>query len=50
MIQQAFIDMENMFDLLNEQREVNDAPAAPSLVVNNGVIDFQDVCFHYDER
>ena len=50
MIQQAFIDMENMFDLLNEQQEVKDTPDAQNMIVTKGVIDFDNVCFHYDER
>ncbi|XP_013773595.1 ATP-binding cassette sub-family B member 6, mitochondrial-like [Limulus polyphemus] len=47
LIQKAFIDMENMFDLLDEDREVKDEVNAPSLRVIKGDIEFKDVCFHY---
>ncbi|CAH1788119.1 unnamed protein product [Owenia fusiformis] len=47
MIQQCFIDMENMFDLFDEPLEVKDAPDAKPLVVTKGMIEFNDVCFHY---
>lgn len=46
-IQQSFIDMENMFDLLKEKQEVKDDEHSPDLVVTNGQIDFQNVSFHY---
>ncbi|XP_071102435.1 ATP-binding cassette sub-family B member 6-like [Haliotis cracherodii] len=48
MIQQAFIDMENMFELLDEDCEVTDTPGAPDLVLKEGQIEFRDVSFHYD--
>ena len=47
MIQQAFIDMENMFDLLGVEKEVKDLPNAPPLAIQEGKIEFKDVCFHY---
>ena len=47
MIQQAFIDMENMFDLLGEKHEIKDAITAPSLQVTKGMIEFNNVSFHY---
>ena len=47
MIQQAFIDMENMFDLLGVEKEVKDLPGAPPLAIREGKIEFRDVCFHY---
>lgn len=47
MIQTAFIDMENMFDLLKEKPEVNDDPNAPPLVVKGGCIEFKNVNFFY---
>lgn len=50
MIQAAFIDMENMFDLLNEKQDVTDILDAPKLDVKQGVIEFKDVQFHYEER
>lgn len=48
MIQAAFIDMENMFELLDEQQEVKDIPQAPAIDVKNGAVEFKDVHFHYD--
>ena len=47
MIQQAFIDMENMLDLLDIQPDVEDSPFATELVINNGMIEFDHVSFHY---
>ncbi|XP_023932303.1 ATP-binding cassette sub-family B member 6, mitochondrial [Lingula anatina] len=48
MIQQSFIDMENMFDLLQEKQEVKDVPGAAELVVTKGMIEFSHVGFHYE--
>ncbi|KAK7071417.1 ATP-binding cassette sub- B member 6, mitochondrial, partial [Halocaridina rubra] len=47
MIQQNFIDMENMFDLLEEQQEVLDKDDAQMLLVPQGRIEFKNVSFHY---
>ncbi|CAB3368075.1 Hypothetical predicted protein [Cloeon dipterum] len=47
MIQKNFIDMENMFDLLNEEQEVIDAPGAPGLDVKRGALEFNNVNFSY---
>ncbi|ELU17805.1 hypothetical protein CAPTEDRAFT_221936 [Capitella teleta] len=47
MIQQAFVDMENMFDLLKEEQEVKDDPDALELNVPKGMIEFSNVSFHY---
>ncbi|KAK3604753.1 hypothetical protein CHS0354_017861 [Potamilus streckersoni] len=48
MIQQAFIDMENMFELLDEDIEVKDIPGAKDLMIKEGKIEFHDVCFNYE--
>ncbi|KAK0058361.1 ATP-binding cassette sub-family B member 6 mitochondrial [Biomphalaria pfeifferi] len=48
MIQQAFIDMENMFDLLEQGVEVKDVPGAPELFVKGGEIEFKNVTFSYE--
>ncbi|XP_059174648.1 LOW QUALITY PROTEIN: ATP-binding cassette sub-family B member 6-like [Physella acuta] len=48
MIQQAFIDMENMFDLLEQGVEVKDEPGAPDLKVKGGEIEFKNVSFTYE--
>jgi ATP-binding cassette subfamily B (MDR/TAP) protein 6 len=50
MIQQAFIDMENMLDLLDNKPLVKDLPFAKDLVINNGMIEFDNVCFHYQSE
>ncbi len=46
-MRQSLIDMEAMFDLLGERREVEDKPAAGALVTSGGEIVFDDVSFHY---
>lgn len=47
MIQQSFIDMENMLDLLKEKQEIKDNPGAQDLIVKKGSIEFQNVSFSY---
>ena len=47
MIQQAFVDMENMFDLLDVDPEVNDVDDAPAVQVTGGKVEFRNVYFHY---
>ncbi|XP_035161687.1 ATP-binding cassette sub-family B member 6 isoform X2 [Callithrix jacchus] len=47
MIQTNFIDMENMFDLLKEEREVKDLPGAGPLRFQKGRIEFENVHFSY---
>jgi ATP-binding cassette subfamily B protein len=46
-IKQAIVDIEKMFDILNKNAEVEDAPGAPALTVQEGRIRFEDVRFHY---
>ncbi|KUF09019.1 ABCB family ABC transporter ATP-binding protein/permease [Pseudoponticoccus marisrubri] len=47
-IRQALVDMGEMFDLLEQPREVADKPGAPELRVSGGVVRFDDVRFGYD--
>lgn len=47
MIQRSFIDMENMFELLDTKPEVIDAVNAPSLKLAKGEIRFDNVSFSY---
>ncbi|HEY8256001.1 MAG TPA: ABC transporter ATP-binding protein/permease, partial [Rhizomicrobium sp.] len=47
-ITQGLVDMESMFRLLNQPREVQDKPDAKPLVVRGGEIRFEDVVFAYD--
>jgi len=47
-ITQGLVDMEAMFRLLNQPREVQDKPDAKPLAVSGGEIRFEDVVFAYD--
>ena len=47
-IRQALVDMGQMFGLLAQPEEVQDAPGAPALQVTGGEITFDDVRFAYD--
>uniref|UniRef100_A0A8C0H7T7 ATP binding cassette subfamily B member 6 (LAN blood group) n=1 Tax=Chelonoidis abingdonii TaxID=106734 RepID=A0A8C0H7T7_CHEAB len=47
MIQSSFIDMENMFELFNEEQEVKDQVNAGDLCFHSGRIEFENVHFSY---
>jgi ATP-binding cassette subfamily B protein len=47
-IRQGLTDIEQMFDLLEVEAEVNDAPNAKELVIGTGTIAFKNVHFAYD--
>jgi ABC-type transport system involved in Fe-S cluster assembly fused permease/ATPase subunit len=47
-ITQGLVDMEAMFRLLHQPREVTDKPGAKPLVVSGGEIRFDNVVFGYD--
>jgi len=47
-IKQSLVDMERMFDLLGQNPEIADAPAAAELQVGNAEIEFDHVDFSYD--
>lgn len=47
-INQAVVDMEKMFDVLNVPPEVKDKPGAPALKVQGGEIVFDNVTFAYE--
>jgi len=47
-IKQATVDMEKMFRLLSENREVEDRPGAGALAVSGGAIRFEHVDFAYE--
>ena len=49
-IKRAFTDMENMFDLLDQHREIADKPDAKTLQVHGGAVTFDQVQFGYDPR
>ncbi|MCK8783395.1 ABC transporter ATP-binding protein/permease [Roseomonas sp. NAR14] len=46
-IKQSLVDMEAMFRLMREEREVADAPGAPPLAAGPGEVRFEDVRFGY---
>jgi len=46
-VKQALTNIERMFVLLGEAREVQDPPGAPDLAVNGGEVRFEGVDFHY---
>ncbi|XP_009868434.1 PREDICTED: ATP-binding cassette sub-family B member 6, mitochondrial, partial [Apaloderma vittatum] len=47
MIQNSFVDMENMFELFNEEQEVKDVVNAGDLRLEAGRIEFENVHFSY---
>ena len=49
-IKRAFTDMENMFALLNVNREIADLPDAKPLKTTGGRVQFEQVQFGYDSR
>ena len=48
-IRQSLIDMGEMFDLLEQPREVTDKPGAPDLKVTGGRVEFDDIVFGYED-
>ena len=46
-IRHSLADMEKMFSLLNEHREIADAPDAAVLQVGRAEVQFEQVCFSY---
>ena len=47
-IKHSLIDMDKMFNLLNENREVQDAPDAQPLRISEGAVRFEGVAFSYE--
>ena len=47
-IKQALIDMDRMFGLLAENREVEDKPEAADVPAGPATVEFRDVDFHYE--
>jgi ATP-binding cassette, subfamily B, heavy metal transporter len=47
-LKQGLVDIETMFDLLDQEPEIEDKPGAKPLEVSAGAIRFEDVRFHYD--
>ncbi len=48
-IRQSLIDMGEMFDLLQFQREVEDKPDATTLKIEGGELRFSNICFGYND-
>ena len=46
-IQESFINMENMLELMSEPQEIKDLPNALPVVATQGHIEFRNVNFHY---
>jgi ABC-type transport system involved in Fe-S cluster assembly fused permease/ATPase subunit len=49
-IKHSLVDMEKMFRLLDENREVQDAPDAVALKVYQAAVHFEQVCFSYESK
>jgi ATP-binding cassette subfamily B protein len=49
-IKQSLADMERMFGMLREHREVEDEPGAGALALSQGAVEFEGVEFSYDSR
>ncbi|HLE66049.1 MAG TPA: ABC transporter ATP-binding protein/permease [Burkholderiales bacterium] len=47
-IKQSLLDMDRMFRLLGENREVEDRPGAPDVPAGPATVEFRDVDFHYE--
>ena len=47
-IKQSMVDMEKMFDLLGQNREIADSPGAQALQSQGGTVRFENVQFGYD--
>jgi ATP-binding cassette, subfamily B, heavy metal transporter len=47
-IKQAIVDIELMFDILEQNPEIQDRPHAPRLIVSEGAVRFDNVEFNYD--
>ncbi len=49
-LKQALVDIEGMFALLREGRDIADRPGAPALAILGGAVAFHGVDFAYDPR
>ena len=47
-VRQGLVDMGEMFKLMDREVEVEDAPGAPALVINQASVTFDDVVFGYE--
>jgi ATP-binding cassette subfamily B protein len=49
-IKQSLLDMDKMFRLLRENREVDDLPGAPEVPPGPAAVEFSNVSFHYEKE
>jgi ABC-type transport system involved in Fe-S cluster assembly fused permease/ATPase subunit len=49
-IKRSLADMEQMFELTEQQTEVEDKPGAPALALQGGHVAFEEVAFSYDAK
>ena len=49
MIKQSIVDVESMFQLLSEEKDIQDSPDAKELALTKGEVRFDDVSFGYDK-
>ncbi|MEK9755260.1 MAG: ABC transporter ATP-binding protein/permease, partial [Rhodospirillaceae bacterium] len=49
-IKRSLTDMEQMFELTEQQTEVEDKPGAPALALQGGHVAFEEVAFSYDAK
>ncbi|KZO93419.1 P-loop containing nucleoside triphosphate hydrolase protein, partial [Calocera viscosa TUFC12733] len=49
-LRESLVDTEKLIELLNEPVDVQDKPGAEDLVVKDGVIEFENVSFSYNDR
>ncbi|MEH6756053.1 MAG: ABC transporter ATP-binding protein/permease [Parasphingorhabdus sp.] len=48
-IRQGLVDMDAMFKLIDTKQEIFDKPGATALRVSDGVVEFENVVFNYDD-
>ena len=49
-LKQSFTDMDEMFQLLETEREIQDAPDAEELKIESATVEFKDVSFYYESN
>ncbi|PWN93620.1 hypothetical protein FA10DRAFT_237131 [Acaromyces ingoldii] len=49
-LMQNLVDTDKLMSLLEEESDVKDVPGAKDLVVTDGIIEFRDVHFSYDDK
>jgi ATP-binding cassette, subfamily B, heavy metal transporter len=49
-VKQALVDVQKMFGLLEEHREIADSPSAKPIALEGAAIEFENVRFGYDSR